>query len=267
MTGIYFLANDRMLDLAIAFLNSLRTFEPELPACLLPYDFDFGKLASLSNRYRFSIWSDCSVLERCDAISRSFHSDVSGHYRKLAIWEGPYQDFVYIDVDTILLSGLEVVFRLLAEHDVITAVSNLSTLRKFVWIGDTNRIPPSVDTQYSANTGFIASKKRIITLQDAERKVPIAQALKEHMSLEYAEQPFLNYLIITSGAKYTSLAQLRRATDNMHIPKQVWAGMFDEDLLQRSKLPLLIHWAGKWQKEDHLKSPTWRHFRDMRDDC
>jgi hypothetical protein len=107
----------------------------------------------------------------------------------------------------------------------------------------------------------------VITLQDAERKVPIAQTLREHMSLEYAEQPFLNYLITTSGAKYTSLAQLRKAKNNADIPKQAWAGMFDEDLLQRSELPLLVHWAGRWQKGAHLTSSTWRHFREMRDDC
>jgi hypothetical protein len=264
MTGIYFLANDRVLELSIAFLNSVKTFEPELPVCFIPFDSDIGSLLRLSEDYGFSVWSDGSVLQRCDAISRQFHSDTLGQYRKLAIWEGQYEQFVYIDVDTILLSSLEAIFPLLREHDVITGVSNLESIRRFVWSGDATVLLPELDVKYAANTGFIASKRGILSLQMAETWLNHAMALKNQMELDCAEQPFLNYLIVTSGMKYTSLSQLRRNGITPLLPKQVWAGSFDEDLLVEEALPLLIHWAGRWQRGDHLKSSIWQHFRALR---
>jgi len=266
MNGAYFIANERVRDLAVAFLNSFRTFEPELPLCLIPYDSQFEGLLSLSAEYGFSLWSDAALLERCDDISRTFHSNTLGQYRKLAMWEGQYDNFAYIDVDTVLLSSLDQVFPLLAVDDVITGVSNIDCIRRFVWLDSSTAFIPEVDTQYSANTGFIASKRGVLTVERAEMKAMNATIVRGHMALNYAEQPFLNYLIVTSGIKYTSLSQLRRRPSGRFLPKQLWAGSHAADLLLYETAPLLIHWAGKWQTGDHFKNLIWRHFRGLRGD-
>jgi hypothetical protein len=266
MRGIYFLANDRVYDLVVAFLNSVRAFEPNIPICLIPYNQESHNIQRLVPSYSFSVWSDHAALERCDAISKHFHSTASGQYRKLVIWDGPYEEFAYIDIDTVLLSGLDVVFRLLNLYDVITGISNLATIRKFAWKSDTNKVMPTLDTDYSANTGFIVSRSGVITLAQAEQRAKEAVRLRDFMALDCAEQPFLNYLVVTSGIRYTSLSQLRRVEMRSDLPKELWAGMFDEDILQLSMLPLIVHWAGKWQTGEHLRSLTWRHFRYLRAD-
>src|SRR5258708_768363 len=101
-SGMYFLANDSVINNTIAFLNSVRMHNPSLPICLIPFNDDCERVMRLHARYDFSIWSDCEVLRRCDEISLSFHNRVLGHYRKLALWEGGFTQFVYIDTDTVI---------------------------------------------------------------------------------------------------------------------------------------------------------------------
>lgn len=38
---VYFMANNKVLDMTIAFLNSFRMHNKELPLCLIPYNNDF----------------------------------------------------------------------------------------------------------------------------------------------------------------------------------------------------------------------------------
>src|ERR1700730_17769535 len=105
--GVYFLANDRVLDLAIAFLNSFRRYNPEIPLCLVPFDENFDEVCDLRSKYVFSVFSDAIALQRCDELSKHFAGHRSGQFRKLAIWEGVFDEFIYIDVDTVVLSDID----------------------------------------------------------------------------------------------------------------------------------------------------------------
>ncbi|EEP75020.1 hypothetical protein MCAG_05347 [Micromonospora sp. ATCC 39149] len=88
--GAYFVANDAILDLAIAFLDSFRAHNPSIPLCLVPFGDDVEELTRLAGEYDFSIWRDQARLSWCDAIGRRFHGHRVGQYRKLAIWDGPF---------------------------------------------------------------------------------------------------------------------------------------------------------------------------------
>ena len=267
MTGIYFIASDTTYDLVVACLNSIRVFEPLLPLCLIPYNSECSRISSLSDIYKFTIWTDEDVLHRCYAISRLFHANTVGQYRKLAAWEGEFDEFVYIDIDTVLLSRLELGLRLLTSYDVVTGTSNLESIRKYVWKGDIEDLMPNLDTEYAANTGFILSKRGVLSLSEAEAKAKESLLIKDCMELECTEQPFLNYLIVTSGCRYSSLSQIRRVEKRRDLPVEIWGGLFDDDILHLSKGVQLVHWAGRWQDGTQLKSPTWRHFRYLRGDC
>lgn len=131
--GVYFLANDDVYDLALAFLNSFRRHNSQTNACLIPFDGNIERLAELSEVHRFTIFSRQDVLERCDEISRSFHGSPAGHYRKLAAWEGPYDDFIYIDVDTIVLADVEQFFHFLAEFGFVASHARMKGLQRWVW--------------------------------------------------------------------------------------------------------------------------------------
>ncbi|MGY3519423.1 hypothetical protein [Micromonospora haikouensis] len=275
--GAYFVANDAILDLAIAFLNSFRAHNPSIPLCLVPFGDDVGDIAALAGEYDFSVWRDQARLDWCDDISRRFHGHTVGQYRKLAIWDGPFDEFVYIDTDTVVLSDIGFTFRLLDRFDFLTSHSDLPDIRRWVWkdsvyaAGALSRRQVS----YSANTGFVVSRKPALTPASVEARLPAALALAEHMELSCYEQPLLNYLIVTAGGGYGSLLAVAAATGSWRIPLERWAG--DPSLSVRdgrvvgSRTPsLLMHWAGEWARARATGRQIpyvelWKHYRRLRE--
>lgn len=253
LKGVYFLANNRVLELCIAFLNSFRLYNKDLPLCLIPYDGEYDALEALSGQYGFFIFPDKELLISYDTLSLHFHDKVAGHYRKLAIWNGPFDSFVYIDMDTVVLRDFDFIFQLLSRYDILNASSDIPEARKWVWHDSVFHTTELTREQiaYAANTGFIASKKGLITHAAILEKAMHARTLSAHMNLYCFEQPFLNYLIVTSGKRYNSLYQLHR--EHQWIPREQWAGE-KKGIVRNGKIYfkgrggaiLFLHWAGEW---------------------
>lgn len=293
-SGVYFLANDAVIDLTIAFLNSFRRHNPALPLCLIPFDSNTAMVESLSVRYGFCVFTDRRILALCDEIGRSLHSKIVGHYRKLAAWHGAYKRFIYIDVDTVVLSDVRFVFDYLSMLGTVTSHSDLPGLRQFVWTEDIQSADLLTNRQiaFSANTGFLASKQGILDLMELRARIGEAQKLLPYMVPQCAEQSYLNYAIVTSGFPYTSLLTIHRIMEDDELPLERWAGI-RIGLVKRGyiKFPglkrvLLLHWAGqcqptaldrwldRWSDKLHLRRPKaplrrfmpykrlWRYYRN-----
>ena len=274
--GVYFLADDGILDMAIAFLNSFRVYNPTIALCLIPYADNVEQLSSLRQQYDFTIWRDVATLQWCDEISRSFHGCVVGQYRKLAIWEGPFDRFVYIDSDTVVLHSIDFALRYLDRFDFLTAQSDLPSIRCWVWRDSIYATGALTDGQisYAANTGFLASRRECLPRAQIQARLPAALALSKHMELLCCEQPLLNYLIVTSGLRYTSLyAVARDASAWFGVPLEIWAGhpsivARDGRVIHPRKKILMMHWAGEWQRarDEGRQIPyydLWSYYRDL----
>jgi hypothetical protein len=271
--GVYFLANDRVSDLAIAFLNSFRRFNTNIPLCLIPFDDNYKYIATLASQYRFMVFEDHQLLSACDRISKHFHGQTSGQYRKFAIWEGPFQEFLYIDIDTIVLANIDFAFELLHNYDVLTSHSNIERIRKWVW-KDSIFIDEKLTREqisYAANTGFIVSRREALRLSDIiTERLSDALALLPHMELLCAEQPFMNYVIVTSLKRYSSLFDIARREKRIDIPLERWAGAWfgdvrDGKVIRPPTHPpfLLVHWAGEWHRGCHQLNSLWQFYRHM----
>jgi hypothetical protein len=253
--GVYFLANDAILERVMAFLNSFRAYNPTTPLCHIPFADDHSRVAGLSERYGFATWQDEDVLRRCDVLSRAFHNgQTMGHYRKLAMWAGPFEEFVYIDSDTIVLDSIDFVFDYLDRYDFLTSHSNIARIRHWVWrdsIFETGALSHD-QIEYAASTGFVASRAGLIDTEVVYRQLHAPLKLAPHMELLCREQPLLNYLIVTSDRPYSSLWAIAQATDDWDIPQEQWAGhdigMVESGRLVPSQVKrvLLVHWAGEW---------------------
>lgn len=253
--GVYFLASDEVFDLAVAFLNSFRAYNPDLRLCMIPYNESVHELEKLRQRYDFTVYDDKAVCRACDDISLNFFKRKCGKFRKIAAWEGPFDEFVYIDIDTVVLSNLEFAFKFLSMYDFIAVDSDDKKLTEWVWkksISGTNILTAS-QIAYAANTGFIVSKKGALSLECIKSRLKSALPLRPHMRLYCAEQPFLNYIIVTSGKRYTSLLVLYKKGD---IPADClggWAGYPHRKIMGRhgnlNVYPRVIfmHWAGVWK--------------------
>lgn len=273
--GVYFLANDKVLDVTIAFLNSFRSYNSSIPLCLLPFDDNIRKLATLQSQYGFSIWQNPAVLRQCDDISLSFYHRTKGHYRKLAAWEGEFDEFIYIDSDTVVLRNIDFVFDYLKEFCFMTSKSDIPKDRKHVWkksIDGTGKLTPE-QLCFAANTGFIASKRECLELGNVVNRLPDAMELAAYMT--GFDQPFLNYLIVTSGMRYTSLHKIALVSGSSDIPQECWAWdsadivVRDGQIIWPESPPvLLVHWAGKrkpaWKKNRRIPLyELWNFYRGM----
>jgi hypothetical protein len=286
--GVYFLANDFVLDRAVAFLNSFRRFNESTPLCLIPFADDLDGLLALQSRFDFTIWSgDPAILPTCDEISRSFHGPqrTERKYRKLAAWEGEFDEFVYIDCDTVILRDVSFVFKYLDEFGFVTGHSNFPATRGLVWEDSIFEAGVLTEQQisYAAGTGFLASRREHLPFAEVQRRLPGALELAPHMYLETCDQPLVNYLVVTSGLPYTSLAVIAEADGAAGVPMERWGGMpvgevRDGQLVSEQSPPILmVHWAGVWYREgkdltqlpdaDLTELPNydlWNYYRTLR---
>jgi len=253
--GVYFMANNRVFDHVIAFLRSFRTYNPTIPLCLIPFNNDFDRIAALKDAYNFSIFDDQSLLDSCDAISVELHGHVVGAYRKLVAWEGLFDTFAYIDVDTVVLDSVDFAFEQLRFAHYLGSQSNAEPLRRWVWkdnIHETHLLtPPQI--AYSTNTGFYVSVRGMLPMKHILAKLDSALELKDSMVLHCMEQPFLNYLVVTSGFTYTSLLMLRERGIAKDAKLEWWGGAPGAKVEGGKLYPpidwpiFLVHWAGVWQ--------------------
>jgi hypothetical protein len=252
--GVYFVANDAIYDLAVAFLKSFRIHNPAIRLCLIPYDLETPRLRTLAEQYNFTCFDDRALLARCDDISQRIHGRTFGHYRKLMAWHGPFDEFIYIDSDTVVTSNVDFVFEFMSRYTFIFSHSNWPHLRQWVWketIYET-QVLTKAQIEFAANTGFICSKREILTIDEAERRLPEALQLVQHMVLFCIEQPFLNFLVVTSGKPYESLTNIVAETNATYLPLEKWAGekmkiVRKENCRTSRENILLVHWAGEWR--------------------
>lgn len=253
--GIYFLSDERILELTVAFLNSLRKYNPDIPLCLIPYDENIPRLRGLQQFYGFSIFSNTPIFELCREISVSYHGRVCGEYRKLAMWEGEFDEFIFIDADTVVLTNLDFVFDLLADYDFVTSHSNLPETFKWVWKDSVfqSGLLNKDQILYAASTGFIASKKGMLGMEVVKGMLENAYLLAPHMNLNCQEQSFLNYLMVASDKRYTSLEVLLNTGLYQGIKAERWAGephgVVKNGQIHFKHKPtpvLVLHWAGEW---------------------
>lgn len=271
--GVYFLANNKVFEQVVAFLRSFRTHNPIIPLCLIPFDSNFDQIAALKDAYSFTIFDDANSLASCDAISEQFHGHVLGTYRKLVVWEGIFESFIYIDVDTVVTDSIDFAFEYLKHGDYVASHSNLENIRRWVWkdsVYKTNLLT-APQIEYSANTGFFVSRHGLLPMKYCMAKVRGALELKDSMELYCMEQPFLNYLVVTSGISYTSLLQLLIVGIAPGVKLEWWAGtpgakVEGGQIYDPSGAPIfLVHWAGLWLgKSQHEKIPyegLWNFYR------
>ncbi|MEP7096008.1 MAG: hypothetical protein ABI793_18220, partial [Flavobacterium sp.] len=188
------------------------------------------------------------------------------------------EQFIYIDIDTVVLDNLSFVWQNLSHCKIFTSHSNLPEIRQWVWKDSIYRKNKLNKTQieYATNTGFIVSSKNILPMSWIMEKVEEALTLKDDMELLCMEQPFLNYLIVTSGYNYGSLFVffMWGGTITKDIKLECWAGLpggivKGGKFTDPYKRPIfLMHWAGVWRENngDLTRIPyaeLWDYYRNL----
>jgi hypothetical protein len=227
--GICTLANDYIFDQLVALLNSIETIMgKDFPVCIYSYDDRLEKVkAELVNRPQVQLYQDLQSMQEWDqfateawdthphararwakAGSQGYHR--FGTHRRYCAFDGPFERFIYMDGDTLLMDDPRLIFSLLEQYDLVvydfqfkdpTHVYEVSS-PKLTQIFDENRIKNEIFC-----SGFFASKKGLFS--PAKRQWLIEQLKEKDAEILYAmapDQTLVNYMMMKSGYKIYNLA-------------------------------------------------------------
>jgi hypothetical protein len=222
MDGICTLANDRVYDQLIALLNSIEAiYGQEMPVCIYPYDDNTAQItAEIARRPQVQIYNNLESIQRWDEFARNvwdIHPTAQqnwlklgkhkyhrfGTHRRYGAFDDPFERFVYMDADTLLMSPLDAIFNQLNNHDWIvydfqytdlTHVYNQAST-KLTQIFPKQRLEMEIFC-----SGFYASKKNIfpqIVRDSLLEKLTHGEA--EILYPDAPDQTILNYMVMRSG--------------------------------------------------------------------
>ncbi|MFN6519074.1 MAG: hypothetical protein RMY29_031915 [Nostoc sp. CreGUA01] len=252
--GVYFSANDAVYEWTIAFLNSFRTFNPDLRLILIPFNEQCDRLVKLSDIYKFEIYTDASF-SRLETIGQAFelgYTPTGPHwFRRYAAFWGPLDYFMYLDARQIVLADIKPFIEAIAtfgfdflHYDcAIDQVYEQGTFRQKLLKERRGR---------GFNSGRWASQKGLFSIEEFEQLTESALKIRNQLNPRNTDQAFINYCCDMKPVRYGHFAEVIGG-----ICQNGWArqsGNIFEDSgkyflwnygsLDHKKQVILLHWAG-----------------------
>lgn len=266
--GICTLANDRVYDQLIALLNSIEAIAgSEMPVCIYPYDQHTERISeAIANRPNVQLYSDQASMQRWDQFVRQIwdahpmarqqwgNSDPNyyhrvGTHRRFCAFDGPFDRFLYMDADTLLMDSVRPIFAALDQHDWLVYDFQFTDLSHVY-----EETAPRLRQVFSAKrlqteifcSGFYAAKKGLFDA--AQRDWLLTELRQGDAKLLYPmapDQTILNYMVMKSGLSACNLALTLPAEQrtgccvtSAHFTVQ------DQILYDRGKRLTYIHYIG-----------------------
>jgi hypothetical protein len=268
MDGICTLANDRIYDQLVALLNSIEVNGgKDLPVCVYPYDDNTERIkAEIAQRPNVQLFDEREVIDLWDnfaksawephptakerwlkAGSKGYHR--FGTHRRYCAFDGPFDRFIYMDGDTLLMSPLDRVFAQLDNYDCvvydfqhkdITHVYEV-TSPKLLEIFPQERLNQEIFC-----SGFYASKKGLFAENQRDWLIEQLRAGEAEILYPMApDQTIVNYMMMRSNFSIYNLA--------LQLPKEERTGCcvtsphfqaLDNILYDRGNRLTYIHYIG-----------------------
>ncbi|WGV27329.1 Npun_R2821/Npun_R2822 family protein [Halotia branconii] len=268
--GIYIVANDRVIDNAIALLNSIRCYDTEVPVYLIPFNENYHKvLDTLATLHNVQIFPDLQLIEKfTNRIGEIFDRDflaLPNKMRKLVAWFGPLDEFIYIDTDIVVFEKIAENLDKLREVDFFCCDyhhANDKLRNIFSPLVKEQKIFTDEQLEDVFNSGFWASKKGTITEQQMDDALCECATHREYFDFSegVTDQPILNYLVLKLIAKRGNLVKIPGGGAGS------WAGSrnFQQReyiLYDREQRLKYLHWAGTRMKKGSPYWELWEHYR------
>ncbi|GAX36978.1 Npun_R2821/Npun_R2822 family protein [Nodularia sp. NIES-3585] len=268
--GIYIVANDRVIENAIALLNSIRLYDKDVQVYLIPFNDNYHQVADkLATLHNVKIFPDLELIEKfTNRIGEIFDRDflaLPNKMRKLVAWFGPLDEFIYIDTDIVVFEKIADNLNKLAEVDFFCCDyhhANDKLRNIFSPFVKEQNIFTDAQLEDVFNSGFWASKKGTITEQQMDEALRECANHREYFDFSegVTDQPILNYLILKLIAKRGNLVKIPGGGPGS------WANSrnFQQEeyvLYDKGKRLQYLHWAGTKMKIGSPYWKLWEHYR------
>lgn len=229
MNGICTLGNDRVLDQILALLNSIEAcMGPEVPVCIYPYNDNVTKLReAIAGRPQVSLYDDRRSIEYWDQYVRRIwdaHPKAKaqwraagsldyyrvGTHRRFCAFDGPFEQFIYMDADTLLLQDISFIWDQLEHADWITYDFQHKN-PTHVYAVDSPILHQVFSEQQIAQdifcSGFYGTHRRVFSPETLATLLQHLESGEAELLYPMApDQTILNYMVMRSGLRYTNLA-------------------------------------------------------------
>ncbi|MBD0336846.1 MAG: sugar transferase [Cyanobacteria bacterium Co-bin13] len=229
MDGICTLANDSVYDQLVALINSIEANAGrQMPICIYPYDDRLDRVRQLvEERPQVQLYCDRTSLAHWDSFveqvwathptarqqwqaigSRGIHRQ--GTHRRFCAFDGPFDRFLYMDADTLLIGPVAPIFQALDtcdwviydyQHKDLTHVFTVAA-PQFEQLFSTEQM-----RQQAFCSGFYAARRG--TFKPDQLGPILAHLQQGEAEVLYPmapDQTILNYLVMRSGLKSCNLA-------------------------------------------------------------
>ena len=266
--GIYLLANDAVIDWFEACANSLSRWAPEVPVCVIPFASDLRRVGESAVRRQYRVLPEDSMLDDLEAIGSAIYdrgSIVARLFRKLRVFGGPFDRFLYLDVDVVLTRPLSDWIGPLLASDSDLVFTDAGAHAAFR--GRLYRELVERGGRPEFSTGSFTGRRRGDIVEFAQNLISEARRYRDDF-VPMGEQPFVNYLWHRSGLSALSALDV---VDG--FPLTTWAGsdtvcFTASSALAPSGEPMpFVHWAGMsfgpsvpgWRLLSRTRAPLMRH--------
>lgn len=257
--GVYFSANDVVYDWAVAFLNSFRTFNPDLRLILIPFNEKCDRLIQLKDTYNFEVYIDSSFAP-LEAIGEAFelgHTPTGKYwFRRYASFWGPLDLFMYLDARQLVLADLKPIILTLEKYDFDFLYYDCA-INQVYETGELRRNLLKKGRARGFLSGLWISKKGLFSLEEFEKLAEEALKVREQLNPRNTDQAFINYCCDMKPVCYAHIAEVIGG-----ICQNAWARqpgkiyrqdgkyyIWDYGGLDHKKQLILMHWAGyKWKE-------------------
>ncbi|MFN6536940.1 MAG: Npun_R2821/Npun_R2822 family protein [Nostoc sp. EkiNYC01] len=240
MNGICTLGNDYVFDQLVALLNSIDVIlGKETPVCIYPFDDQTQRIAEeIAKRPNVFLYDNQESINRWDQFMLSAAPErlnrskfrLYGAHRRFCAFDGPFDKFIYLDADTLVMNSLAAVFEKLDSHDFVVYdfqfkdVSKIYNVNspKLLEIFDQKRINSEIFC-----SGFYGSKRGIFNSEQRDWLISNLQNGEAEILYEGAgEQPLINYMVMRSNLSIYNFA--RQLPDNQKTGCSATSKHFEE---------------------------------------
>jgi hypothetical protein len=260
--GVAILANDKVLDWLLAYLESYRETNATVPLHLIPFDDNVSRTRRAADAYGAHFVEN--DMARIDALAKRLYPFFAHHRRRLRKLQAlmlPCDRVIYMDVDTILFRSLAPVFGALAPGEADFVVASPSD--EYVFNKRQSDYPFLRDVM-RFNDGFFLTSRHTLSFEDFERVIESDEAAFHRVrkrGMLFA-QPLVNFVVHRLGLKVRTLADCVKNASNESYYKAESVRMSESGPLDwQGREIYFAHWAGAAGKpKDRIFDSRWHEY-------
>ena len=218
--GIYTLANDVVYDQLVALLNSIQQNSGHIPVCVIAYNNQIERVsAEIAKRDNVSLLNDPELFKFWEAFSlrvwqthptaikqwkasgvkTQFYRVGENHRYVSFDPAAPFEEFIYLDADTLVMQPLDFMFERLAQADMVVYDFQFKDLSHIFNVNSDKLTTVFSEERLQRDifcSGCYASKRGLFSKAELDHVVDtLGQGNSEVLYMGAPNQSLLNYMV------------------------------------------------------------------------